>query len=87
MHMSITYKKIGDLKKVEEVEKGRIRLSPRVSSLGVSPVAGFLALLSSFPKLLVVPAEGCLGLLGVGGSGAVASGDAASLLWGSFTSK
>ena len=78
--------KIGDLKK-KKVEEGRKHLSPRVSGLGVSPIAGLLALLSSFPKLLVIPAEGCLGLLGVGGGGAVASGDAASSSRGMLTSK
>ena len=79
--------KIGDLKK-KKVEEGREHLSPRVSGLGVSPVAGILALLSSFPKLFVVPAEGSLGRLGVGGGGAVASGDAvASSSRGSFTSE
>ena len=62
--------KIGDLKKKKEVEEGRKHLSPRVSGLGVSPVAGLPALLSSFPKLFVVPAE--RGWLGVGGGGAVA---------------
>ena len=77
--------KIGDLKEVEEAEKGQKHLSPKVSGLGISPVAELLAL-SSFPKLLVVPTESCLVLLGVGGGGAVASGDA-SLLRGSFTSE
>ena len=80
--------KIGDLKKKKKVEEGREHLSPRVSGLGVSPVAGLLALLSGFPKLFVVPAEGSLGRLGVGGGGAVASGDAvASSSRGSFTSE
>ena len=77
--------KIGDLKK--EKKEGREYLSPQVSGLGVSPVAGLLALLSSFPKLFVVPAEGYLEWLGVGGGGAAATRDAASSSRGVFRSE
>ena len=77
--------KIGDLKKEED--EGREHLSPRVSGLGISPVAGLLALLSSFPKLFMVPAEGRLGWLGVGGGGAAATRDAASSSRGVLTSE
>ena len=75
--------KIGNLKEEEE-EDGREHLLPRVSSLGISPVAGLLALLSSFPNLFVIPAEG---YLRVGGGRAAASGDAVSSLRGLFTSE
>ena len=74
--------KIGDLKKVEE--DGWEHLSPRVSGLGVSPVAGLQALLNGSLKLFVVPAEG---QLGVGGGMAAASKDAASSSQGTFTSE
>ena len=45
------------LQRIGDWEVGRRHLSPRVSGLGVSPAAGFLAFLSSFSELAVVPTE------------------------------
>ena len=59
------------LRKIGDCEEGRRHLSPRVSVLGVSPVAGLPALVGGFTKCCVVPAEAVLGWLRSCGGGAV----------------